>query len=73
MEKVEDGYFVTDDEMVELMIGIMDRVEKLDEQRQYADDRFHDYWEEEYQKCDAIYTAFYGHSYKESKKNEQNT
>lgn len=73
MEKVEDGYFVTDNEIVELMMGIMDRVEKLDEQRQYADDRFHDYWEEEYQKCDAIYTAFYGHSYKESKKDEQDT
>ena len=73
MEKVEDGYFVTDDEMVELMIGIMDRVEKLDKQRQYADDRFHDYWEEEYQKCDAIYTAFYGHNYRESQRDEQDT
>lgn len=72
MEKVEDGYFVTDDEIVEMMIAIMDRVEKLDEQRQYVEDRFHDYWEEEYQKCDAIYTAFYGRKYKEGK-NEQNT
>ena len=73
MERVKDGYIVTDDEMVELMMGVMDRIEKLDEQRQYVNDRFHDYWEEEYQKYDAIYTAFYGHSYKESKKNEQNT
>lgn len=73
MERVKDGYFVTDDEMVEMMIGIMDRVEKLDEQRQYVNDRFHDYWEKEYQECDAIYTAFFGHSYKENKKNEQNT
>ena len=73
MERVKDGYIVTEDEMVEMMIGIMDRVEKLDEQRQYVNDRFHDYWEKEYQKCDAIYTDFYGHSYKESKKDEQNT
>ena len=73
MEKVKDGYIVTDDEIVELMMGVMDRIEKLDEQRRYVNDRFHDYWEEEYQKCDAIYTAFYGHSYKESKKDEQNT
>ena len=73
MERVKDGYIVTDDEMVELMMGAMDRIEKLDEQRQYVDDRFHDYWEEEYQKYDAIYTAFFGHSYKESKKDEQNT
>ena len=51
MEKVKDGYIVTEDEMVEMMMGIMDRVEKLDEQRQYADDRFHDYWEEEYHCC----------------------
>ena len=73
MEKVENGYIVTDDEIVELMMGIMDRVEELDERRQYVDDRFHDYWEKDYQKCDAIYTAFFGHSYKESKKNEQTT
>ena len=73
MERVKDGYFVTDDEIVELMMGIMDRIEELDERRQYTDDRFHEYWEEEYQKCDSIYTAFYGHSYKESKKDEQNT
>lgn len=73
MERVKDGYIVTDDELVEIMMGIMDRVEKLDERRQYADDRFQDYWEESYQKCDAIYTAFFGHSYKESKRDEQNT
>ena len=73
MERVKDGYIVTDDEIVELMMGVMDRIEELDERRQYVDDRFHDYWEKEYQMCDAIYTAFYGHSYKESKKNEQNT
>ena len=73
MERVKDGYIVTDDEIVELMMGVMDRIEELDERRQYVNDRFHDYWEEEYQKCDAIYTAFYGHSYKESNKNEQNT
>lgn len=73
MERVKDGYLVTEDEIVEMMIGVMDRIERLDEQRKYADDRFHDYWEEEYQKCDAIYTAFYGHSYKESKKYEQDT
>ena len=73
MERVKDGYIVTDDEMVELMMGVMDRIEKVDELRQYVDDRFHDYWEEEYQKYDAIYTAFFGHSYKESKKDEQNT
>lgn len=73
MERVKDGYIVTDDELVEIMMGIMDRVEKLDELRQYADDRFQDYWEESYQKCDAIYTAFFGHSYKESKRDEQNT
>lgn len=72
MKKVEDGYIVTDNEMVELMMGVMDRIERLDERRQYVEDRFHDnWWEEAYQKCDAIYTAFYGHSYKESKKNEQ--
>lgn len=72
MEKVEDGYIVTGDEMVEMMIAIMERLDTLDERRQYVEDRFHDYWEEEYQKCDAIYTAFYGHRYKEGK-NEQNT
>ena len=73
MERVKEGYIVTGDEMVELMMGVMDRIEKLDEQRQYVNDRFHDYWEEEYQKYDAIYTAFFGHSYKESKRDEQNT
>lgn len=73
MERVKDGYIVTDDEIVEMMMCIMDRVEKLDEQRQYVNDRFHDYWEKEYQKCDAIYTEFFGHRYKESKKDEQNT
>ena len=73
MKKVEDGYIVTGDEMVELMMGVMDRIERLDEQRQYVNDRFHDYWEKEYHKYDSIYTAFFGHGYKESKKNEQNT
>lgn len=73
MERVKDGYIVTEDEMIEMMMGIIDRVEKLDEQRQYTGDRFHDYFEETYQKCDAIYTAFFGHSYKESKRDEQNT
>ena len=73
MERVKEGYIVTEDKMLELMMGVMDRVEKLDEQRQYVNDRFHDYWEEEYQKYDAIYTAFFGHSYKESKRDEQNT
>jgi len=73
MERVSNGYTVTEDEMVELMMGIMERLDALDERRQYVADRFHDYWEEEYQKCDAIYTAFYGHSYKESVENEQDT
>lgn len=73
MERVKDGYIVTEDEIVEMMMGIMDRIEELDERRQYVDDRFHAYWEESYQKCDAIYTAFFGHSYKESKRDEQNT
>lgn len=73
MERVRDGYIVTGDEMVELMIAIMTRLDVLDERRQYVKDRFHDYWEEEYQKCDAIFTKFYGRSYKEDKKNEQNT
>lgn len=73
MERVKDGYIVTEDEMIEMMMGIMDRVEKLDEQRQYVEDRFHNYWEESYKKCDAIYTAFFGHSYKKDKKDEQNT
>lgn len=73
MEKVENGYIVTGDEMVELMMGIMDRIEALDERRHYSDDRFHDFWEEEYQKCDAIYTAFYGHNYKETISDEQST
>lgn len=73
MERVSNGYNVTGDEMVELMLGIMERLDRLDERRQYVDDRFHDYWEEEYQKCDAIYTKFYGHSYKEAINNEQDT
>nr|DAD79020.1 MAG TPA: hypothetical protein [Siphoviridae sp. ctv4j104] len=73
MERVKDGYLVTEDEIVEMMMSVMDRIERLDKQRQYADDRFHDYWEEEYQKCDAIYTAFYGHNYRESQRDEQDT